>query len=88
MFNNTASQDSKRAAYQDLRDRAQHMYTNIKLIEQQQAALISQRSVMGEAMFLQKMAVAEQDVARKRAVLIKWNMMLSASGILPVGQGM
>jgi hypothetical protein len=61
---------------------------NIKVTEQQQAALASQRSMMAEGMFLQKMAIAEQDIARKRAVLSKWNMMLSANGMSPIGQGM
>ena len=44
--------------------------------------------MMGEAMFLQKMAIAEQDVARKRAILSEWNMILSANGMPPIGQGM
>ena len=88
MFNGTTPQDTKRAALQELRDRALHLHTNIKVIEQQQAALASQRSMMAEGVFLQKMAIAEQDIARKRAVLTKWNMMLSANGMPPIGQGM
>lgn len=88
MFNGTTPQDTKRAALQELRNRALHLHTNIKLIEQQQAALAGQRSIMGESMFLQKMAIAEQDIARKRAVLTKWNMMLSANGMSSIGQGM
>ena len=88
MFNGTTPQDTKRAALQELRDRALHLHANIKAIEQQQAALASQRSMMAEGMFLQKMAIAEQDIARKRAVLTKWNMMLSANGMPPIGQAM
>lgn len=88
MFNGTTTQDSKRVALQELRNRSLHLHTNIKAIEQQQAAFASQRSAMGEAMFLQKMAIAEQDIARKRAVLTKWNMMLSANGMPSIGQGM
>lgn len=88
MFNGATPQDSKRVALQELRNRALHLHTNIKIIEQQQAVLNSQRSDMGEAMFLQKMAIAEQDIARKRAVLTKWNMMLSANSMPPIGQGM
>jgi hypothetical protein len=81
-------QDTKRAALEELRDRALHLHTNIKATEQQQAALASQRSMMAEGIFLQKMTIAEQDIARKRAVLSKWNMMLSANGVSPIGQGM
>jgi hypothetical protein len=44
--------------------------------------------MMAEEVFLQNMAIAEQDIARKRAVLTKWNMMLSANGMHPIGQGM
>jgi hypothetical protein len=88
MFNGTTTQDTKRVALQELRNRSLHLHTNIKAIEQQQAAFTSHRSAMGEAMFLQKMAIAEQDIARKRAVLTKWNMMLSANGMPPIGQGM
>lgn len=88
MFNGTTPQDTKRAALQELRNRALHLHANIKVIEQQQAALANQRSMLGEAMFLQKMAIAEQDIARKRAVLSKWNMMLSANGMPSIGQGM
>lgn len=87
MFNNSNPQDTKRTALLELRNRALHLHTNIKAIEQQQAVLASQRSIMGEGMFLQKMAIAEQDVARKRAVLNKWNTMLSANGMPPIGQG-
>ena len=88
MFNGAASQDSKRVALQELRNRALHLHSNIKNIEQQQAMLNSQRSVMGEAVFLQKMAIAEQDIARKRAILTKWNMMLSVNGLPAIGHGM
>ena len=88
MFNGTSPQDSKRAALQELRDRAIHLHTNIQVVEKQQATLESQRSMLNEGMFLQKMAIAEQDIARKRAVLTKWNMMLSANGMSPIGQGM
>jgi hypothetical protein len=87
MFNGT-TQDPKRAALQELRERALHLHTNIKVLEQQHAGLASQRSLMAEGMFLQKMAIAEQDIARKRAVLTKWNMMLSANGMPHIGQGM
>ena len=44
--------------------------------------------MMPESVFIQKMAIAEQDVVRKRAVLTKWNMMLSSNGMPPIGQGM
>ena len=88
MFNNTTPQDTKRAALQELRDRALHLHTSIAVIEQQQAVLAGQRSMMANDVFLQKMAIAEQDIARKRAVLIKWNAMLSANGIPPIDQGM
>ena len=71
MFNNTTPQDTKRAALQELRDRALHLHTSIAVIEQQQAVLAGQRSMMANDVFLQKMAIAEQDIARKRAVLIK-----------------
>jgi hypothetical protein len=87
MFNGTSPQDSKRAALQELRDRALHLHTNIKVIEQQQAALSNQRSMMAEGVYLQRMAIAEQDIARKRAILTKWNMMLSANGMPMIGQG-
>ena len=87
MFNGATSQDTKRAALQELRNRAMHLHANIKNVEQQQATFASQRSIMGEAMLLQKMAIAEQDIARKRAILTKWNMMLSANGMPPIGQG-
>jgi hypothetical protein len=71
---------------EELRDRALHLHTAIEAIEQQQAALAGQRSMMAEGIFLQKMTIAEQDIARKRAVLSKWNMMLSANGVSPIGQ--
>jgi hypothetical protein len=88
MYNGTMAQDTKRVALQELRDRALHLHSNIKLIEQRQATLASQRSMMAEEVFLQNMAIAEQDIARKRAVLTKWNMMLSANGMHQIGQGM
>lgn len=87
MLNGTTPQEARRAALQELREKALHLHANIKAIEQQQAAFAGQRSMMGEAMFLQKMAIAEQDIARKRAILTKWNMMLSANGMPPIGQG-
>ena len=88
MFNGSTPQDTKRAALQELRDRALHLHAGIKVIEQRQATLASQRSMMAEEVFLQNMAIAEQDIARKRAVLNKWNMMLSANGMHPIGPGM
>ena len=88
MLDGTTLQEKKFAALRELRDRAIHLYTNIKHIEQQQAALASQRSTMNEGVFLQKMAITEQDIVRKRNVLTKWNMMLSANGAPPIGQGM
>ena len=87
MSNGTNPQDTKRVALQELRDRAHNLYNNIKVIEQQQAALASQRSMMADNVFLQKMAIAEQDIMRKRAVLTKWNTMITANGIPPIGQG-
>jgi hypothetical protein len=84
MFNGTTPQDTKRAALQELRNRAHNLHANIQSIEQQQALFNAQRPNMGETNFLQKMAIAEQDIARKRAVLTKWNMMLSANGMPPV----
>ena len=88
LLNGATPQETRRAALQELREKALHLHANIKAIEQQQAAFAGQRSMMGEAMFLQKMAIAEQDIARKRAILSKWNMMLSANGMPPIGQGM
>ena len=88
MVNGSTPQDTKRAALQELRDRALKLHANIKIIEQQQLELASQRSMMAEGNFLAKMGIAEQDIARKRAVLAKWNTMLSANGVPPVGQGL
>ena len=88
MFNGTTPQDSKRAALQELRYWTLHLNTTVKVLEQQHAALASQRSMMAEGVLLQKVAIAEQDIARKRAVLTKWNMMISANGMPPTGQGM
>jgi hypothetical protein len=88
MSNGTTPSDTKRAALEELRYRALHLHTTIEAIEQQQAALASQRSMMDEGMFLQKMAIAEQDITRKQAVLSEWNAMLSANGMSPIGQGM
>ena len=73
---------------QELRDRALHLHENIRIIEERKAALTSQRSTMADDAFFQRMAIAENDIVRKRAVLAKWNTMLSANGISPVGQGM
>jgi hypothetical protein len=86
MFNGTSLQDSKRAALQELRDRALQLHANIKVIEQQQAALSNQRSMMAEGVYLQRTANAEQYIACKRAILTKWNMMLSANGMPTIGQ--
>ena len=87
MFNGTSPQDSKRAALQELRDWALRLHTDIKVIEQQQAALSDQRSMMAEGVYLQRTAIAEQDIACKRAILTKWNMMLSVNGMPMIGQG-
>ena len=88
MFDDTTPQETRRTALEEEREEALQLYANIKVIEQQRAALAGQRSMMGEAMFLQKMAIAERDIARKRAVLAKLNMTLSADGMPPIGQEM
>ena len=88
MLNGTNPQDAKRNALQELRDRAHHLHNSIKVTEQQQATIASQRSMMADNVFLQKMAIAEQDITRKRAVLTKWNTMLTANGMPPIGEGM
>ena len=43
---------------------------------------------MAKGMFLQETAIVEQDITRKRAVLTKWNIMLTANGMPQIGQGM
>jgi hypothetical protein len=40
---------------------------------------------MQEHNYQQQAAIFEADIARKRVVLNKWNMMLSANGMPPVG---
>jgi len=84
-FNGMAPQDVKRAALQELRNRALLLHTNIKAREQEHAALASQRSMMAEGVFLQQIAIAQQDILRRRAVLTRWNMILSANGVPPIG---
>lgn len=69
--------NTRRAALQELRGRAVQLHAHIEVIEQQQAALAGQRSVMAEDIFLQRMAIFEQEIARKRVVLAKWNKMVS-----------
>ena len=90
-FNGPGTIEHKRAALAELRDKAVHLNNSLKVVEQHQITLAGQRTGLSDAIYMQRSAVLEQDMARKRAVLTKWNMMLTANGMPPVGgngQGM
>jgi hypothetical protein len=84
-FNGPGGIEQKRQALAELRDKAVHLHNSLKVAEQAQMSLAGQRPGMPEHLYQQKASAFEQDVARKRAVLTKWNMMLSANGMPPVG---
>lgn len=65
MSNSTTPQDAKRAASQEIQDSALPLHTNIKVVGQQQVALAGRRPMVAGGVFLQKMDIAEQDIARK-----------------------
>jgi hypothetical protein len=84
-FNGPGSLEQKRAALSELREKALQLHNSLKLVEQHQLTLSSQRPGLPDATFLQRASVLEQDIAKKRAVLTKWNMMLTANGMPSVG---
>ena len=63
--NSTTPQDAKRAVSQEIQDPALPLHTNIKVVRQQQVAFAGRRPMVAGSVFLQKMDIAEQDIARK-----------------------